>query len=120
MSEKPVSLMNSGAAERRGPVPAQSVAADGKLPPQGGKNRPAATFAARAAELDSLIDELNRASESIGRSIRFRMNPEATTPIIQVLDRDTGKIIRQIPADQGAVLASNLDNLSLQGIDDLV
>lgn len=120
MSEKAVGLIASGAAERSRPLPAKPGAPDGKIAPRSGNNSPVATVAARAVELDALVDELNRASDSIGRSIRFRVNPESTTPIIQVLDRDTGKLIRQIPADQGAVLANNLDNLSLDGINDIV
>lgn len=59
-------------------------------------------------DLEKLTAKLNLASETIGRDLRFQVDMESGRSVIQVLDRDTGEIIRQIPPEKAEVtLTSN-------------
>ena len=75
----------------------------------------------RNADLTELVENLNNNSRSIGRSIRFQVDFESQNPpVIQVLDRETGQLIRQIPADQAAVLAARQSSFDVGRIIDVV
>jgi flagellar protein FlaG len=64
--------------------------------------------AAAKPDLENLTAELNLASETIGRDLRFQVDMESGRSVIQVLDRETGEIIRQIPPEKAEVtLTSN-------------
>lgn len=81
-------------------------AAGGKRSPETGNSLPVAERS--VTELKQLAQQLNLASQSIGRDLRFQVDMESGNSVIQVLDRDTGEIIRQIPPDKANVyLAGN-------------
>ena len=124
MSENAINTNSSGALQVRQPGNAASTAASastaGNGPPVSGKPSPAREASVRAQELDKLVEELNSRSRSIGRSIRFQVDLDASMPIIQVYDRETGRLVRQIPADQAAVLASNRRTFDLNRVIDVV
>lgn len=98
------------------------VAGDaGKLLPGTGNSSPVPATESRKADLSELVDNLNNNSRSIGRSIRFQVDFESQNPpVIQVLDRETGQLIRQIPADQAAVLAARQGSFDVGRIIDVV
>ncbi len=54
-------------------------------------------------DLEKLTAKLNLASETIGRDLRFQVDVESGRSVIQVLDRETGEIIRQIPPEKARV-----------------
>ena len=58
---------------------------------------------AATPDLEKLTAKLNLASESIGRDLRFQVDMTSGSSVIQVLDRDTGEIIRQIPPEEAQV-----------------
>ena len=59
-------------------------------------------------DLEKLAAKLNLASETIGRDLRFQVDMKSGRSVIQVLDRETGEIIRQIPPEDAQVtLTSN-------------
>ncbi len=124
MSESVINTNSSGALRIRQPGTAESKAATapaaGNSRPVSGKASPAQEVAIKAQELDKLVEELNSRSRSIGRAIRFQVDLNASTPIIQVFDRDTGRLVRQIPADQAAVLANNRRSFDLNRVIDVV
>ena len=124
MSENVISTSRSGASQigQSGKAAASVTnrAEAGNNRPVSGNTSPGREASVRAQELDTLVEELNSRSRSIGRSIRFQVDPGASTPIIQVFDRDTGRLIRQIPADQAAVIASNRKSIDLTRVIDVV
>jgi uncharacterized FlaG/YvyC family protein len=71
-------------------------------------------------DLERLARQLNLASRSIGREIRFRVDLENGHSVIQVLDRETGEIIRQIPGDEAAGSLSNPAGSGIRLFDELV
>ena len=58
-------------------------------------------------DLEELADKLNVASRSIGRDLRFEVNMESGQSVIQVLDRETGEVIRQIPPEKTSLYRSD-------------
>lgn len=60
------------------------------LPPDAGNDSRA---------LQAFAQDLAAVSLSIGRELRFIVDLDSAQPIIQVLDSETGEVIRQIPAD---------------------
>ena len=76
--------------------------------------------AAEKADPARLAEALNAASRRIGRDLRFQVDLELGYAVIQVLDRETGEIIRQIPQEKAAVSLSGNGALQMRLFDDLV
>ncbi len=51
-------------------------------------------------DLEALTEQLNRVSIAIGRDLRFKVDMTSGNSVIQVLDRETGEIIREIPPEK--------------------
>lgn len=84
----------------------------GKTEPQAGKNVPVAET--QKPDLEELARALNVASQSIGRDLRFEVDMESGRSVIQVLDRETGEVIRQIPPEKANISVSQSGAVQLQ------
>ena len=71
-------------------------------------------------ELEALAAKLNTAIREIGRDLRFQVNMETGHSVIQVLDRETGEIIRQIPPEKATAYLSDQGGVSLRLFDSRV
>jgi len=76
----------------------------GKVTPETGKEVPAT--ARTKPDLEELARKLNVTSRSIGRDLRFEVNMDSGRSVIQVLDRETGEVIRQIPPEKTSLYQS--------------
>ena len=74
-----------------------AAAQGGKAEAPAGKALPAET---PKPDLARVAEQLNISARSIGRDLRFEVNLESGRSVIQVLDRETGEIIRQIPPEK--------------------
>ena len=54
-------------------------------------------------DLEALAAELNVTSQAIGRDLRFKIDMNSGQSVIQVLDRETGELIREIPPDKADI-----------------
>ena len=70
--------------------------------------------AAEKADPARLAEALNAASRRIGRDLRFQVDLELGYAVIQVLDRETGEIIRQIPPENAKTYVSELGDVALR------
>ena len=95
MSETVASSISGTGTYRVLDVPAQARTgvADGKVAKDSGKVLPPEQ---PKQDLKVVAEQLNVASQSIGRELRFEVNLDSGRSVIQVLDRETGEIIRQI------------------------
>jgi len=100
-------------AARGGDVATES----GKTAPQTGKEAPVA--AEEQVDLEAIAAELNIASQSIGRDLRFKVDMNSGSSVIQVLDRETGEIIREIPPEKAKLSVSSNGNMQLRLYDEL-
>lgn len=120
MSEKTVNPVSSGAARAAQPNPVPLGASGGKVGPDAGKISPQQQASIRAMNLDTLVQELNTRSRSVSPALRFEVDVSSGLSIIQVFDRDTGELIRQIPPETAGALARGQGSIDLSRIDDLV
>lgn len=77
-----------------------------------GKNMP--VVAEPRPDMKELARKLNVASQSIGRDLRFEVNLESGRSVIQVLDSETGEMIRQIPPEKASVYLSDTGDFALR------
>jgi flagellar protein FlaG len=73
-----------------------------------------------AADIEGLARKLNVASESIGRDLRFEVDMDSGRSVIQVLDRETGEVIRQIPPEKASLYVSETGAVALRLLDERV
>ena len=119
MSEKAINPVSSGAARTVQPTPA-APAPGGRIGPDTGKISPVQQENIRALNLDKVVRDLNAQSKSVGRALRFQVDVLTGFSVIQVLDRDTGELIRQIPPEEVGALSASGGGVDLQLLDDLV
>ncbi|MBT8077591.1 MAG: flagellar protein FlaG [Gammaproteobacteria bacterium] len=103
-------------ANRRAVVPSGSVSASGKAEPAAGNSLPAV----EQPELELLVDELNTTTQTIGRDLRFQVDLDSRRSVIQVLDRETGEVIRQIPPEKVSTFINENGGLAINLLDDIV
>lgn len=72
------------------------------------------------ADIEALAKKLNVASRSIGRDLRFEVNMDSGSSVIQVLDRETGEVIRQIPPEKASLYHSTSGAVALRLYDEQV
>ncbi len=63
---------------------------------------------------------LNMAPSSIGRNLRFEVDLDSGRSVIQVLDRDTGELIRQIPPEKVSTYLQREGGLAIRLYDEVV
>ena len=73
--------------------------ANGKSPSTAGQTLPAPEPKSKP-DIERIVQQLNAASISIGRDLRFQVDLQGGKSVIQVLNSETGEIIRQIPGDK--------------------
>jgi uncharacterized FlaG/YvyC family protein len=77
--------------------PAAEIMTGGNASPAPGKAWPPTAL---RQDLAAVAEQLNKASQAIGRDLRFEVDLDSGRSVIQVLDRETGEIIRQIPPEK--------------------
>ena len=98
--------------------PSERVQPSGKTQPVSGNDVPAPTR--QEPDLEALAAKLNVASQSIGRDLRFKVDMASGQSVIQVLDRETGEIIREIPPEKARVSVAGNGDVVLRLFDRVV
>ena len=93
--------------------------------PSGGKQMPATGSdlpapEKQAPDIEALAAKLNIANQSIGRDLRFKVDMAEGQSVIQVLDRETGEIIREIPPEKAQVSVAINGDVQLKLYDRVV
>jgi flagellar protein FlaG len=104
-------------------IQVDSAASSGRKEPAAGKVLPERRADSReetGPDLDRLVHELNLTSRSIGRDLRFRVDLESGDAVIEVLDRETGEIVRQIPGDKAIKSLNSGHIANIRLFDELV
>ncbi|MDH3747766.1 MAG: flagellar protein FlaG [Gammaproteobacteria bacterium] len=99
-------------------LPSGQAQPAGNAQPETGNTVPAP--AKIEPDLDALAAKLNIASQSIGRDLRFKVDMNSGQSVIQVLDRETGEIIREIPPDKTNISLSVNGDVELRLYDRVV
>jgi flagellar protein FlaG len=93
---------------------AEQVSPGGKTAPETGKDSPAPVRDSEKPDIEALAAKLNVVSQSIGRDLRFKVDMNSGRSVIQVLDRDTGEIIREIPPEKAQFSVSGSGDMYLR------
>lgn len=104
---KPISVL-TGTFATLEPTPEKAAA--GNASPDSGKKLPLPN----KPDVERLAKELNVAAQSIGRDLRFKVDMESGHSVIQVLDRETGEIIRQIPPENANTYVLDMGDVALR------
>jgi len=89
----------------------------GKTTPESGNILPVPEQS--STDVEELASALNVANQSIGRDLRFEVDMESGRSVIQVLDRETGEVIRQIPPEKADLYSAGNGALQLRLLDAL-
>ncbi len=107
--------------DARPSTPSAVPGPSGKVVPDAGKISPVQAPSSAKLNLDKVVQQLNLASVSIGRTLKFKVDVLSGVSVIQVLDRETGELIRQIPPEEAVVALTERNGaLGIQLLDDLV
>ncbi len=60
---------------------------------------------------DAVVEQLNAQMQSRNRNLAFALDRRLNTPIISVTDKNTGELVRQIPAESVLRVAHSIENL---------
>ncbi len=71
------------------------------------------------SDFERVVQKLNAASISIGRDLRFQVDLQNGKSVIQVLDSETGEIIRQIPGEQVSGYLQAEGNFAIRLFDEI-
>ena len=109
---KPVSAAATGTFVALRPQQVQGEVETGKQGPETGNSVPLPE--PKGPDMEELARKLNLSTQTIGRDLRFEVNMESGQSVIQVLDRDTGEVIRQIPPEKTDIYMSGNGDLQLR------
>ncbi len=93
--------------------PAPERVQAGNARPESGKEVPDK----EQPDMQLLARKLNAANFAIGRDLRFKVDMQSGRSVIQVLDRETGDIIREVPPEQARTYVSGIGDVALRLFD---
>ena len=64
-----------------------------------------------ARQVQQSLQEINKVMAGLSISVQFKIDPDYKELIINVVDQDTGKLIRQIPTEEVVKMSKVMDNL---------
>ena len=67
-----------------------------------------------AAQVQSAVDNINRAMRQSNANVEFSIDQDTNQMIIRVVESGTGQVIRQFPSEEILAIAKSLD--TLQGL----
>ena len=62
-------------------------------------------------EIEQALAELKRLADNSGRSLGFSKDQAVSGPVITVTDKETGKVVRQIPNEVVVRVAHNIEKM---------
>lgn len=88
-----------------------AIAAPVTFPPVAVANPPAPSSAqpASPAQLQSAVNKINKALQQSNQSLEFSVDATTKTPVVKMVDTQTGKVIQQYPSQQTLAIAESID-----------
>ena len=123
MSEQVVSALASGTGPATITNAKPGIGAEvvgGNVAHSVGKLLPEAVPVESAQDLGIVVELLNFTNPTIGRDLRFQVDLDKGYAVIQVLDRETGELIREIPPDKASPYVAANGALEMRLYDELV
>lgn len=120
MSEQALKPAPSGTTSATGGAATGNYPApfSGKAEPVAGNELPA--VAVEKEDMERLVQETNSTIRNIGRDLHFQVDMGIGYAVIEVLDSETGEVIRQIPQDKVALDLNDNGSVQIRLFDDVV
>lgn len=61
------------------------------------------------AQLQSAVNKINKALQQSNQSLEFSVDATTKTPVVKMIDTQTGKVIQQYPSQQTLAIAESID-----------
>jgi flagellar protein FlaG len=113
-------IQNSGSAT---PVPGHagdsapvSVAAPPSKPAPAEQPQPAVKPAPTAAQVQSAVDNINRAMRQSNSNVEFSIDKDTKQTVIKVVESQTGDVIRQFPSEEILAISHAIDQMQQRGL----
>lgn len=122
MSEQTIKAISSATGNFRSlgsPTMPRTDSDGGKVGSTDGKALPVEP-ARPKPDMQKIAKLLNMAPRSIGRNLRFEVDLDSGTSVIQVLDRETGEVIRQIPPEKVSTYLQAEGGLAIRLYDEVI
>jgi len=65
----------------------------------------------KSEELQKLIEEVKRKFDMLSKYLKIDIDQELDIPVVKIMERDTNRVIRQIPPDYLLELMKRIDQL---------
>ena len=88
------------------PAPAASAPAD--------TSTNVATQPPSPQQLKAAVENVNKALQQSNLSLEFSVDPSTKTPVIKMMDSQSGKVIRQYPSEEVIAIAQSIDEYQSQ------
>lgn len=75
------------------------------------KNDAADAAKPSAEQTRKSLQEINQVLAGLSVSVQFQIDPDIKDVIVKVIDKDSGKVIRQMPSEDVVRLSKAMDNL---------
>ena len=106
-----VGALSTVPASNGGPAVAPPVAAPPDAtaanPPVQTTSQPSSPVS--PAQLQSAVNKINRALQQSNQSLEFSVDATTKTPVVKMVDTQTGKVIQQYPSQQTLAIAESID-----------
>lgn len=114
----PVKLANDGLASNGAP---SIVAVNNQTTPTAPAEPPKtavkpATQQPSATELQSSVDNINKALKQADKNLVFSIDQESNRTVIKVVDAETGDVIREIPSKEALAISQAIEQIQQQGL----
>jgi flagellar protein FlaG len=76
---------------------------------------PAADQQATAAQLQNVVDNINKALKQSNKNIEFAIDSDSKRSIVKLVDSETGDVIRQFPSEEALAISKAIDRIQ-QGL----
>jgi len=74
-------------------------------------NPPKANEADKPVDMTDLVERFRSQAQSIQRDLNFSVDDSTGDVVVQVIDGDSGKVVRQIPSEEILRLTERLDEM---------
>jgi flagellar protein FlaG len=60
-------------------------------------------------QVKTAVDNINKTMQESNQRVEFSIDPNSKTPVVKMIDTETGKLIRQFPSEEVLAIAQSID-----------
>lgn len=73
--------------------------------------KPAAEQQPTPAQLQSVVDNINKALQQSNKNLEFTVDTDTEKPVVKLVDSSTGDVIRQYPTEEALSIAKAIEDI---------